>query len=535
VTRSSLLAAAGGLALASPAAAQDRARTTIQPYVEANQLLAADLKGGDAVTYTTLAAGVDASIDTNRTSAQLSYRYERYFDWDDDLGDQDVHSGLARISARLTPGLAIESGAIATRARSDIRGAAPGVLVGNVANVSQVYSVYAGPSLSTTTGPLAVDAYYRVGYTKVETPTFDGLAPGQPRLDYYDDAINHQAFASIGTGTRGGQPVGVTVSGAWEREDAGQLSQRYDGWFARGDLLVPISPYFAFTAGVGYEKIETSQRDALVAANGAPVLDEDGRFVEDPASPRRVSYRTDGVYYDAGVVWRPNRRTELQARVGERYGSLSYTGSLTYQASQNVGLAIGVYDSVQTFGRQLRNGLTGLPTSFVAARDANFGQQYSGCVFGTSGAAPGGCLSDVFQSISTASYRARGIDGVLSATRGRHSYGVGAGYANREIHRSGSVPGVTVYGLNDESWYGQVFWQYALSPNSGVDANGFFNYFSSELPGSEDVVSLGATGTYFRNFGRLGTTASVGLYTFKVGDFESELSAQALLGARYTF
>jgi hypothetical protein len=534
VTRLLLLAGAAA-AVAAPATAQERARPVVQPYIEATQLFAADLRSGDAVTYTALAAGIDASVDTQRVSAQLSYRYERYFDWDDDLGDGDVHSGLARAAVGLTRGLSLEGGALAVRARSDIRGAAPGVLVGNVANVSQVYSLYAGPTVSTTAGPLAVNGYYRIGYTKVETPTFDGLAPGQPRLDYYDDATNHQAFASIGTGTRGPLPVGVTVSGAWEREDAGQLSQRYDGWFARGDLLIPVSPYFAFSAGVGYERIETSQRDALRTAAGAPVLDEDGRFVEDPNSPRRIAYRTDGVYYDAGVVWRPNRRTELRAAVGERYGSVSYTGTLTYQASPEVGLAVGVYDSVQTFGRQLRNGLTGLPTSFIAARDANFGQQYTGCVFGTSGAAPGGCLSDVFQSISTASYRARGVDGILSATRGRHTYGVGAGYANRRLHAPEVPSGVVVYGLEDESWYGQAFWQYALSRVSTVDANAFANYYTSELPGSEDVVSLGLTGNYSHAFGRLGTTASLGLYTFKVGDFQSELSAQALLGARYVF
>jgi len=534
VTRPALLAAAPFLVLAATASAQERARTTVDPYIEVNQLFAADLDGGDAVTYTSLSAGVDAQVDTARVQGQVSYRYDRYLDWDDDLGDQDVHSGLARVNALITPGLNLEGGALATRARSNIGGAAPGVLVGNVANVSQVYSFYAGPSLSTTSGPVSVNAYYRLGYTKVETPTFDGLAAGTPRRDYYDDATNHQAFLSVGTGTRGPLPVGVTLSGAWEREDAGQLSQRYDGWFGRADLTAPVSPTLALLAGVGYEKIETSQRDPLLVA-GVPVTDRDGRFVEDPNSPRRIAYRTDGVYYDAGVIWRPNRRTELTARVGERYDSVSYTGSLTYQASASTGLAIGVYDSVQTFGRQLRNGLTGLPTSFVAARDANFGQQYSGCVFGTTGSAPGGCLSDVFQSISTASYRARGIDGVLSATRGRSTYGVGAGYANRELYSSRTTPGISVYGLNDESVYGQAFWQYQLGRTSGVDANAFVNYYTSELALSDDVWSYGATGTYYRNFGRLGTTASVGLYSFKVGDFDATWSAQAQVGARYTF
>jgi hypothetical protein len=39
--------------------------------------------------------------------------------------------------------------------------------------------------------------------------------------------------------------------------------------------------------------------------------------------PRRIAYRTDGVYYDAGVIWRPDRRTSVEGHLGERYGSLS--------------------------------------------------------------------------------------------------------------------------------------------------------------------------------------------------------------------
>ncbi|MFH7275437.1 hypothetical protein ACHWGP_28965, partial [Klebsiella pneumoniae] len=78
----------------------------------------------------------------------------------------------------------------------------------------------------------------------------------------------------------------------------------------------------------------------VVDATGTPVLDRDGRFVTNEASPRRVAYRTDGIYYDAGVVWRPNRRTSVEGHVGRRYGSLSYTGTATYQASDSVGLAV---------------------------------------------------------------------------------------------------------------------------------------------------------------------------------------------------
>jgi hypothetical protein len=325
-------------------------------------------------------------------------------------------------------------------------------------------------------------------------------------------------------------PFGVTLSGAYDREAASQLKQRYEGYYGRGDILQPISPYVALT-GVGYKKIETSQKDAVIDATGRPVLDRDGRFVTDEASPRRVAYRTDGIYYDVGVVWRPNRRTSVEGHVGRRYGSLSYTGPATYQASQSVGVAVNVYDGVQTFGRQLRTGFGNLPTSFLTGNQ-------QGCVFGSSGAKPGGCLNDVFQSISTASYRARGIDGVISATRGRSSWGAGIGYANRKLYAPRLAHGLVVTGLDDESYYGQLFYTRRLTRVSGVNADLFVNYYDSgvdDITGDTGIWSYGGTGTYSHNFGRLGTTASLGLYSFKVGDLDSDWSAQALIGARYQF
>ncbi len=537
------LARAGGAVtltalIAVPVAAQTTRRVTISPYVEASQILSADLDGGDVLTYTSLAAGVDAAIATPRVSGQLSYRYERRFAWDDDVGDNDIHSGLARVNARVNSALTLEAGGIATRSRSDIRGAAPGLLVGNVDNVAQLYSVYGGPSLATTAGPVAFNANYRLGYTKVEMPTFADANVGGRRLDYYDDSIGHTATASASVAPGSVAPFGMTLSGAYDRESASQLKQRYEGYFARGDVLQPISPYVALTAGVGYEKIETSQRDPLVDATGTPVLDKNGRFVTDGASPRRIAYRTDGLYYDAGVIWRPNRRTSVEGHVGKRYGSLSVTGAATYQASQGVGLSVVVYDGIQTFGRQLRTGLANLPTSFVSGQQQGLGQQFNGCVFGTSGAQPGACLDDVFQSISTSSYRARGINGVIVATRGRSTYGAGAGYVNRKLFGARGAPGIAIDGVDDESYFGQLFYTRSLTRVSGVNADLFVNYYESgveDISGDSNVWSYGGSGTYYHNFGRLGTTASAGLYSFKVGDLDSVWSAQALIGARYQF
>ena len=66
--RFSLLCGSAVAALvASPAVAQKkdaanpRARVTVQPYIELSQTIDADLKSGDVLTYTSVAAGIDAA------------------------------------------------------------------------------------------------------------------------------------------------------------------------------------------------------------------------------------------------------------------------------------------------------------------------------------------------------------------------------------------------------------------------------------------------------------------------------------------
>ncbi|WP_174293488.1 hypothetical protein [Sphingomonas bacterium] len=517
---------------AAPAAAQQSRQVTIAPYIEASQTLDADLNGGDVLTYTSVAAGIDAGIATQHTNGQASVRYERRIGEGKYHDDSDVVTGLVRASTRLTSGLGVDVGGLATRTREDIRGAAPGLLFGNDANTTQLYSVYGGPTLSTHAGDVAIAAAYRIGYTKVRAPGATG-AEGLGRLDYFDHDLGQSAAASVGTTAGTVLPIGVTLSGGWNRDDASQLKQRFDDVYGQAGVLVPVLPTVALAGDVGYEKLTVSQKDAVLTAAGTPALDANGRYITDDASPRRVAYRTDGVYWDAGVVWHPNHRTALNAYVGHRYDSMRYTGSLTYQASKSTGLAVQVYDDVETFGHQLQDGLAALPTSFIAARDA-FSQQHNGCVFTSSGSTPGGCLDSVFQSITTASYRARGVDGVVSVNRGLSTYGLGAGYENRELYAPNVPLGALVYGQHDQSAYGQFFYGRQLSRVSGIQANLFVNWYDSGTS-DVDVWSYGATASYYHNFGRLGTTATLGIYDFKQADVRSQVSAQAQVAARYTF
>ncbi|TKD50926.1 hypothetical protein [Sphingomonas baiyangensis] len=537
-----LLGGTAALAAAQPAFAQQQQQgggqrqSVVSPYIQVGQILTADLQTSDVLTFTSVAAGVDVAVQTQRVEFQLNYQYEHRFSWDDQIGDDDVHSGLARGAFQIAPGLTIEGGALATRARSDFRGAAPGNLVGDISNISQLYSLYAGPSYSGRIDDFAVNALYRVGYTKVETPDNGvGLLPGEPRLDYYDDALSHLATASIGTWAGTYAPFGFTLSGAYAREDAGQLDQRYEGWFARGDIVQPLSPTLALVGGVGWEQIEISQKDALVGADGFPVLDGNGRFVTDPASPQRIAYDIDGVFYDAGVLWRPSPRTTLEARIGERYGTFTGIGSLSYQIDAASGIQVGVYDSVTSFGRQLNSSLSSLPTSFNTPFDA-FSDQYNGCIFGTEGGAVGGCLSPVLQSIATANFRARGVDAVYAATVGPTRYGLGAGYAHRRFIAPDDTLGLGIDGLADQSYYLQTFAAHNLSIDSVLTGDIYLNYFDSGLGLGGDIWGAGATAAYVRQLGRVNAIVTAGVYTFdQEGAPRPDVSGQALLGLGYRF
>ena len=531
-TRFFLMATAAAAAIAP--AAQAKGRTDVTPYLEVDQTVLADLKnGGDTQTYTTLAAGIDASIRGPRAEGQISYRYEYRYGWGKRTGDSQVHSGLARGAFEVVPGtLTIEGGAIATRLRTDNRGSASNLGLGSPSNVSQLYSAYVGPTLATRVGELNVGAYYRLGYSKVESKTNTGLPGGSAVLDSFDHSVSQSVGASVGMKS-GTLPFGWTISGGYYRDDAGQLDGRLEGKLIRGDVTVPVTPTVAIVGGVGYEHITASQRDALRDVNGIPVV-ANGRFVTDPASPRLLSYDQSGFIWDTGVLWRPSRRTSLEARVGRRYGSMTYTGAFSWAPTADQAVQIGVYDGVTTFGRQLNDGLSRLPTRFVVQRDP-FDNQFGGCVFGGSGGGAGDCLSPALQSVASGVFRSRGVQAVWSYSHGRISGGVAVGYNNRKFSAP-PVGNFAIRGVIDESYFAQAFVARKLSENSGVEGSIYANLFDSGVLNAPRVLGLGATGSYYRNFtSRLSGSAAVGLYSNDVDGVDSTLIGAAQAGLRYSF
>lgn len=507
-----------------PSRRTQRARTEVSAYLEVAQVLSADLDGGETLTYTSVAAGVDGRVQTRRVTAQMSLRYERNIEWNDNVGDRDVVSGLAVVNAQIVPGVVqLDAGAMATRTGGD--GRVFGVT--NRDSAVDVYGAYAGPTLSTHAGPLAINASYRLGYVKVD----DHRAGGALNSDF-DSATAHSATASIGMAP-GPLPFGWTVGAGYARENSGgRFRQRFEAMYVRGDVVVPIGSTFAVTAGVGYEDIEASQRDVLRDAGGVPVVGPGGGPVADPAAPRLLTYDLSGVSYDAGVIWRPSPRTELQARAGRRYGGTTVIGSLDHRFNEHQGLHVEVFDSVETFGNRLVSDIRGIGNNFDANRDPLTGG-LSGCVFGAQGGS-GGCFDRSLSAISGNSFRMRGGSLVFSGERGLWSYGVGAGYAHRRYNRP-AVTGFASFAGEDEvySVYGQVARQ--LSRTSEINFDAFASWYDSDVA-ADNVTTLGATLSYNRSFllDRLRLLAALGLYRTDDG-VDATTNASALGGLRYTF
>jgi hypothetical protein len=520
---------AGQDAALPPAAAGGRhSRGEIRPYLEVEQVLSADLgNGGNTLTYTSVAAGVDGHIETRRVTAQASLRYERDVDWNGHVAQQDNISGLATVHAEVAPGvLSLDAGGLATRTG----GAGRVFGVTNRDDTLDVYSVYAGPTLATHAGPLAINGAYRFGYTKV-----DDHSPGNLLGDDFDSSTAHSLTGSVGMGTRnGGLPFGWTIGGGYDRETSNDaFRHRFEGSYARGDVVVPVGPTLAVTAGVGYERIRSSQRDFVRDAGGVPVPDAAGRPQANPTAPRQLTYDMDGVMYDGGIIWRPSPRTELQARAGHRYGGTTYLGTLTHQVGHHAALNVAVYDTVETFGHQLGNDISNLPANFNVSRNPLTGS-LGGCVFGQAGG--GVCLDRSLQAITGDTFRARGVIASLSGERGLWSYGIGAGYNRRHYFRP-VLTGVTVLGAThdeDVSVYGNV--SRRLSRTSTVAVDAYASWYDNDLANSDAVTSEGATISYSRTFllDRLQFLAALGLFHSDDGT-DSSTNGAASAGLRYTF
>ena len=517
----------------SEAPSNGRGRMSIDPYIEFNNIAAWQISPvSDVVTYTQLAAGVDATINGRNNGGSVSLRYERNFAHQSDGADSDTITGLARGYASIIPRvLTVEAGALASSTRVDAQGRSVFNPIVDDNLSTQTYSVYAGPNLQTRAGDVDINANYRIGYTRVDGPDF--VTAGGTLADLFDDSITHSATVRAGTRPYRPFPVGVGVGAGFYQEDVSNLDQRVRDAYVRGDVTVPITPTLAFVAGVGVEDVEVSSRDALRDADGNPVIDTNGRFVTDPAAPRVIAYDASGLIWDVGVVWSPSSRTQLEAHFGHRYDSETFYGSFSWQPNRRSNLQIAVYDGIQGFGGRLNNAIAALPTDFSVIRDPITGE-LTGCVNTVDG---NGCIDGLFGSLRSSVFRGRGVVASYSRQIGRMTAGIGAGYDRRRFI---GAPGTVLEladGVVDESYYVTAGVSGPVGSRASFAINTFASWFDSGALGTDSVRAIGASGSYTEEIYRnLSARAAVA-----ISMLDSDLApdnfttASALLGLRYDF
>lgn len=509
-------------------------RVVVQPYIEAAQVITSELSpGSDTVTYSRLAAGVDTALNGRNTAGALSLRYERRFGWSDDAPDGDEISGIARVSASIVPNtLTIEAGGLATRTKVEGNGGSVLSPFYGSGQTSDLYSVYAGPSLQTNAGDVAIQAHYRIGYSKMEGPDSIITGSGGDPVDVFDSSTVHVASVQLGTKPGDVLPVGLGVGAGWYREDISNLDQRVDDKHVRGDVTLPVSRTVALVGGVGYEDVEISSRDALFDADGIPVLDSHGRLQTDKSVPRKLAYDVEGLIWDVGVMWRPSVRTALEAHVGRRYGTTSYYGTFGWQPTHRSSVNIAVYDNIAGFGGQLNNALSSLPTSFVAVRNSLTGDLNT-CVASLES---GSCLGNVLGSVRSATFRGRGIAASYAIDLGRIKTGIGAGYDRRKfIAAEGTVLAVA-NGIIDENYWLSGYMTMRLDRRSSLSGDVRVNWLDSGFDRDGSVTAFGAGAAYNRLLTeRLSATAAVSLDGISREAEEDAWYLSALLGLRYSF
>lgn len=507
----------------------------VHPYIEASQIVVAELSpGDDVVTYSQVAVGVDASVTGRSNGGSLSVRYERTIGYDEDSADSGTLTGVARGYATIVPRvLTVEAGALAARTRVDVNGGSTlGALTGDDAT-STVYSVFAGPNLHTSLGDAEVNANYRIGYTKVDSPDALLTTGGGVPLDVFDESLSQAAAFHIAT--RPGQPlpVGLGVGGGYNQEDISNFDQRLRDAYIRADVTVPVSQSLAVVGGVGYEDVEISSRDALLDANGDPVIGSDGRIVTDTSQPRQLAYDVSGLIWDVGVVWRPSTRTSLEAHVGRRYDSTSYYGTFSWAPSSRTGVSVSVYDAISGFGSQLNSSLANLPTQFDATRNGVTGD-LSGCVATTEG---NNCLAGVLGSVRSATYRSRGVAASYSVNLGRTNAGVGAGYDRRTFIAAPGTILAAANGVQDENYWVAFYLDGQLGSRASFSANTYASWLASGFSSTGDVLAVGASAAYRRQLlAGLSARAALALDHLDSSQANQDFTAaSALLGLRYDF
>ena len=369
-------------------AARPRNRPEFSAGIDFQQIMERQFQGdGDDVTYSEVSGNVGVQVKNRRIVASGSYRASYRIAEQGDAGKSFNQDGVMRAQAILIQEwLTVDTGVIVTRSRVDPGGAAPQTNSAGAKNLTQTYSTFIQPNFTRHFGELGFNATYRYSFTKNEG-TLASLGVTGPQVNRFDDSIGHQATASLGM-KQSELPFDWTASIEYARENASSLAKHTRSLNASAEITVPVTRSVALVSSGGYERIRISERPALLdPITLLPVTDDNGRFIPDPAQPRELTYEISGFIADAGVIWRPSRRTRFELRAGYRYDDLTVTGLVEWKFSDRTGMTFILSDRIESFGQSVAGGLAAAPVELDLNSSNDADSSFQNCLFGK-GAAP---------------------------------------------------------------------------------------------------------------------------------------------------
>ena len=511
-----------------------RKRTRIVPYLEIDQTVYDEVTPhSPTVTYTTLAAGVDMTIADRRTSGMASIRYEHHFTETGGVGSSNTVTGIARTSTQILPRtLTFDFGGLATRTSIAPSGGVLANPVDNLGSIYQIWSLYGGPSLSTHAGVVGIKASYGLGYNEIDQIRAYTPSGSSTPVDLFGHSLSQQASASVGVRPGEVMPFGVSLLGAYLREDMSNLDQRLIDERVGLQITQPVSRTVALIGDVGWEKVEVAQRNAVLDANGNAVTTANGQYVIDKSKPRQLAYRTDGLTWDVGVVWRPSKRTMASATIGKRYDSTTYYGSLYYQPNSRQSLNVSVFDGIYGFGSGMMTALQQLPTDFTVTRDP-FSGNVGGCFLGSTG---GSCVTGALGSANAAVFHAHGVNAAYGVTLGKMSVSLGGGYIARRFITGADTVLASENGALDQTWFVDAGLSGPIDRQTRFFVNGFASVYHTSAVAYGDTANWGINGSLVHHLtDRLVGTASVEVMGVNPQVSPDQLDMLGQLGLRYNF
>ncbi|MEY2942771.1 MAG: hypothetical protein RLY97_785 [Pseudomonadota bacterium] len=504
----------------------------IVPYIEASQVVDARISPQhDTVTYSVLAAGVDGAIDRRNFQGSASLRFERRFGWGH-AGSSNTVSGVGRSSTGLIQDvLHLELAGYANRTHIDGNGSAGAA--GSTDVMTQIWSVFGGPTLKTDAGDLKIDGHYRIGYSKIgNTAGSLVTVTGQPIADIFDSSTVQDAGFRVGNRPGDGLPIGLAVEAGHYREDIRNLAQKARDSHIRGEVTIPIAADTALIGGIGYEHVKITSRDAVRDAAGAPVYNSKGRLVTNFAGPEFIALDTEGLIWDVGVMWRPSPRTSLESHFGERYGQRTGYGMFTYHPTRRSTINVLAYSNVTGFGGQLTNSLFNMPTQFQSVRDALTGN-ISSCVASATG---GNCLAGALATVRSTVYRGKGLTGTYNIDYGRYQTGLGIGYDRRQYIAAAGTVLSPLNGKLDKYYWVAGYVSGAIDQTSVFTATLDAYLFQTGAASFSDLTGFRASGVYQKLLSKhLTASAALGIDGINRDTLPDVWSGSGSVGLRYSF